>query len=61
VHHLFAYLDPGSGSMLIQAVVAGLVAAPIVLHRQVSRGARALRRLVPGAQRETAPVERDRR
>ena len=25
---LFAYIDPGAGSMLIQAVLAGLLAVP---------------------------------
>jgi hypothetical protein len=52
VPHVFAYLDAGTGSMLIQAVIAGLVAAPIIFRRQVSNAARALRRLT-GSHPET--------
>ena len=32
-----AYIDPGSGSLLIQALIAGLVAAPIFYRRQIMR------------------------
>ena len=34
---VLAYIDPGSGSLLIQALIAGLVAAPIFFRRQISR------------------------
>jgi hypothetical protein len=40
---LFAYIDPGSGSLLIQAVIAGLVAIPIFFRHQISRAIRAVR------------------
>lgn len=59
--HVFAYLDAGSGSLIIQAVIAGLVAAPIVFRRQVSRVVRAVRRLPPDSSRESHPTERDSR
>jgi hypothetical protein len=59
VPHVFAYLDPGSGSLILQAAIAGLVAVPIVLRRQISRGARALRRLAPRTASKPAPTERD--
>ena len=32
---VFAYIDPGSGSLIIQALIAGLVAAPIFFRRQI--------------------------
>ncbi|MFN8519300.1 MAG: hypothetical protein U0667_07910 [Chloroflexota bacterium] len=35
--HLFAYLDLASGSMIIQAAIAGLVAVPILLRNQIRR------------------------
>ncbi len=33
----FAYIDPGSGSLIIQALIAGLVALPIFFRHQISR------------------------
>jgi hypothetical protein len=35
--HLFAYLDLASGSMIIQAAIAGMVAVPILLRNQIRR------------------------
>jgi hypothetical protein len=43
MHLVFAYIDPGSGSLLIQAVIAALVAAPFVLRQQIARAIRRLR------------------
>ena len=34
---IFGYIDPGSGSLVVQALIAGLVAAPIFFRRQISR------------------------
>lgn len=34
---MFAYIDPNSGSLLIQAVIAGLVALPFFFRKQVAR------------------------
>lgn len=34
---VFAYIDPGSGSLVIQALIAGLVAAPIIFRNQLRR------------------------
>jgi hypothetical protein len=33
---LFAYIDPGSGSMLLQVVLAGLLAVPFFFRRTVA-------------------------
>ena len=33
----FAYLDPGSGSMIIQAVIAAAVSLPILFRDRVGR------------------------
>ncbi len=41
---LFAYIDPGSGSLIIQALIAGLVAVPIFFRHQIARVVRTIRR-----------------
>lgn len=46
LHDVLAYIDPGSGSLIIQAVIAGAIAAPIMLRNQIRRAAGTLRRLV---------------
>jgi hypothetical protein len=35
--HVFAYLDLASGSMIVQAAIAGVVAAPILLRNHIRR------------------------
>jgi len=55
---IFAYIDPGSGSLVIQALIAGLVAAPIFFRRQISRFVNSLRHrdeptVEPPAQEDT--------
>ena len=40
---VLAYIDPGSGSLVIQAVVAGLVAVPVIFRNQIRRFVRAIR------------------
>lgn len=40
---VFAYIDPGSGSLIIQALIAGIVAIPIFFRHQISRVVRTLR------------------
>ena len=35
--HLFAYLDLASGSMIIQAAIAGVVTVPILLRGRIRR------------------------
>jgi hypothetical protein len=39
-----AYIDPGSGSLIIQAAIAAVIAIPIFLRTQIARAVRALRR-----------------
>jgi hypothetical protein len=34
---IFAYIDPGSGSLVIQAVIAAMVALPFFFKRQLAR------------------------
>jgi len=39
-----AYIDPGSGSLIIQAVIAAVIAIPIFLRSQIGRAVRTVRR-----------------
>jgi hypothetical protein len=43
MHPILAYIDPGSGSLIIQALIAAIVAAPFVFRQQVGRLVRRLR------------------
>jgi hypothetical protein len=42
--NLLAYIDAGSGSLIIQAVVATLVAVPFFFRQQIGRLVSAVRR-----------------
>jgi hypothetical protein len=44
MHHLLAYIDPGSGSLIIQAVIATIVAVPFFFRQQIGRLVRSVRR-----------------
>ena len=39
-----AYIDPGSGSLFIQVLIATILAVPYFLRTQISRAVRAIRR-----------------
>jgi hypothetical protein len=43
VGHVLAYLDPGTGSLLIQALIAGALTVPFILRRQMRAGIARLR------------------
>jgi hypothetical protein len=59
---VFAYIDPGSGSLLIQAVIAGLVAVPIFFRHQIRRAVRAVRGAgAPDPRSSTGPDDATRR
>lgn len=40
---IFAYIDPGSGSLMVQALIAGLVAIPVFFRHQIARLVRVVR------------------
>ena len=44
MHDFLAYIDPGSGSLIIQAVIAGIVAIPFFFRQQIGRFVRAVRK-----------------
>ena len=40
---VFAYIDPGSGSLLIQGLIAALVAIPVFFRHQIARAVQTFR------------------
>jgi hypothetical protein len=42
-HHVFAYLDPGSASIVFQALIAGVIAVPVIFRNRISAMVRAIR------------------
>ena len=44
MHLELAYIDPGSGSLIVQAVIATLIAVPFFFRQQVGRIVRTVRR-----------------
>ena len=42
--HLLAYIDAGSGSLIVQALIATVVAVPFFFRQQLGRLVRAVRR-----------------
>jgi hypothetical protein len=46
---LLAYIDPGSGSLFIQVLIATALAVPYFMRTQISRAWRAIRRPKDGA------------
>jgi hypothetical protein len=43
-HPILAYIDPGSGSLIIQVVIASIVALPVIFRARIARLVRAVRR-----------------
>jgi hypothetical protein len=40
---VFAYLDPGSGSLIIQGLIAAVIAVPVLFRNKISAMVRAVR------------------
>jgi hypothetical protein len=52
-----AYIDPGSGSLIIQAIIASLVAIPILFRNQLARAVRTVRRAVSRGERRDGSAD----
>jgi hypothetical protein len=50
---LLAYIDPGSGSMLLQVLLAGILAVPFFFRRVISDGWHRIR----GEREAAKPIE----
>jgi hypothetical protein len=44
LHPILAYIDPGSGSLIIQVLIASIVAIPVIFRARIAQLARAFRR-----------------
>jgi len=42
-HAVLAYLDPGSASIVFQALIAGVIAVPVIFRNKISQMVRAVR------------------
>ncbi len=40
---IFAYLDPGSASIVFQAVIAGIIAVPVIFRNKIAAIVRSVR------------------
>jgi hypothetical protein len=58
---LLAYIDPGSGSMLLQVLLAGILAVPFFFRRVISDGWRRIRGESDSAKTSPASEETDSR
>jgi len=54
---LLAYINPGSGSLIIQAVIATIVAVPFFFRQQIGRLVRSVRK-GDGSGTGTPPTDR---
>ena len=52
---VFAYLDPGSASIVFQAVIAGIIAIPVLFRSPISAAIRAVRGGQANQAKESAP------
>lgn len=43
-HPILAYIDPGSGSLIVQVLIASIIAIPVILRARIAQVARAVRR-----------------
>ena len=56
---LLAYIDPGAGSLFIQAVIATVLVAPFFLRTQIRRGIDRIRGVRPAPATAADPASRD--
>ncbi|HEY3335696.1 MAG TPA: hypothetical protein VGK16_10740 [Candidatus Limnocylindrales bacterium] len=58
LHPILAYIDPGSGSLIIQVVIASIIAIPVLFRAKVAQLSRAFRRSKDPAERtDGTPVK----
>ncbi len=53
---VLAYIDPGTGSLMIQVLIASLIAAPFVLRQQIGRLIARIKGETPPASATPAPA-----
>ncbi len=56
----FAYIDPGSGTLLLQVILAGALAVPFFFRRVIADGWRRIRgEQAPAPTNSSTPPERE--
>ena len=58
VHHWLAYIDPGAGSLIVQATIAAMLSIPYFLRRQIARAVHRLTSLGSRSVPTERPVDR---
>jgi hypothetical protein len=56
-HWFLAYIDPGAGSLIVQATIAAALSIPYFLRRQISRAIRQVGRQAGRSSRVGRPVD----
>ena len=59
MHIELAYIDPGSGSLIIQAVIATVIAVPFFFRQQIGRFLKTVRRQEEPTAEATSPTPTD--
>jgi hypothetical protein len=54
---VLAYIDAGSGSLILQAVIAAVIAVPFFLRSQIARAGRALSTVTRRNRPEPTPID----
>ena len=54
MHLVFGYIDPGAGSLVIQAIIAGLVSIPFFFRNAIRKTVGRFRRGTPPAEEKGA-------
>jgi hypothetical protein len=55
--HLFAYLDPGTGSLIVQTLIGGALAGIVVLRGFIANATHKVKRLFSRQQKQPATDE----
>ena len=53
----FGYIDPGTGSILIQGLIGGFLGAAYMGRKVIGRGATAIKSVLPGNRKSTEKPE----
>ncbi len=54
MHLVFGYIDPGAGSLVIQAIIAGIVSIPFFFRNAIRKTFGRFRRGTPDAEEKAA-------
>ena len=55
---MLAYIDPGSGSLIIQGLIAAVIAIPFFFRQQIARVVQRVRRDEPSSDPGMSPLDK---